>query len=90
MEYYYDFFANTAIVLRVDWRGRFLLAPKWYKPIKPIYRAYDFLLEVYWKSVRKLIRRCAKRGWLKPEEGERICWSSLVKWYKSARVNNRP
>lgn len=85
-EIYDDFHKKDTIVLRNDWiRNKVLVAPKYYKPIKQIFTVFDIARARYYRTMRLIIRWSERKGFLKPENGDRICWASIVVWYKAAR-----
>lgn len=39
----------------------------------------------YWDVIRELIHFAHKKGWIIAEEGQRITWKSVYRWWKNAR-----
>ncbi|SFJ83117.1 hypothetical protein [Thermoflavimicrobium dichotomicum] len=43
------------------------------------------ILDVYWGAIRALIRFAHRKGWIMAEEGQKITWKSVYRWWKNAR-----
>jgi hypothetical protein len=81
---YYDWYHNDGKHIVLDykpWSDDYFIAPKVYKPLILYFKARDLM----WRVIRWVIRYANKKNWIQADPGEMICWSTVWKWYKSAR-----